>query len=140
MAPHRKAHRGRRLNHSDASPERKPDFSKLIRSRGNHIYFYCPVTEESIIELIIKVHECKDAEVRRLAVEAKFSDGEEEEDDEDANSEHTSSSGVSSQGANAHLAEKAEPLIHMTPLVEPACKENFQVYIHLFTEVRAEVS
>lgn len=131
MAPRRGTFRGRRYNHTDASPERKPDFSKLIRTRGNHIYFYCPVTEESIIELIIKVHECKDVEARRLEA------SEEEEDYDDGDSEHSSSSGGSSQGANEHQVEKGEPATLMTPLIEPVEKGNVQVYIHLFTEVSA---
>jgi hypothetical protein len=68
------------FNHADGSPERKPDLNKLIRMRCNHIYYYCPVTEESVIELIIKVHECKDLEIRRLESEIKGSDGEDEEE------------------------------------------------------------
>ena len=132
MGPQRR--RGRRLIHADASSESKPDLSKLIRTRGNHIYFYCPVTEESIIELIIKVHECKDAEARRLEMESKGSDVEEDEEEEDdGSSDHSSASG--SEGAIPSKAEKSESPIHMTPLVEPASKDTVQVYIHLFTEV-----
>lgn len=136
MGPHRRMRRGRGVvNHAEASPERKPDLSKLIRTRGNHIYFYCPVTEESIIELIVRVHECKDAEARRLEMETRDSDDEQEDDVDDGISEHSSASGSSSQGAVPNRVDMGGTLIQMVPLVEPASKETIQVYIHLFTEV-----